>query len=118
MVLGQCPYCGGNVIAQKISVKGQKINLYRCEHANKERDMNDDYVFTSDASCRFRVYSNAFLRWNKRSLSEYEMKQLLHEGHIAIRLHGRKGTREYFKHIVPDPEYGVSIVWDSEEFLT
>ena len=114
MVLGQCPYCGGNVIAQKITAKGQKITLYRCEHAKKERDINDDYVFSSDASCRFRVYSNTFLRWNKRSLSEHEMKQLLHEGQTTIRLHGRKGRSEYFKRIVPDPEYGVSIVWDGE----
>ena len=112
MVLGKCPYCGGNVISQKITAKGQKINLYSCEHARKERDINDDYVFASDASCRFRVYSNTFLRWNKRSLSEYEMKQLLHEGQIAVRLHGRKGTGEYFKYVVPDSEYGVSILWD------
>ena len=114
MVLGKCPYCGGAVISQKLTIQGQKVNLYACEHATKERDINDDYVFSADASCRFRVYSNTFLRWNKRSLSEYEMKQLLKEGQIAVRLHGRKGTGEYFKYVIPDPEYGVSIVWDSE----
>lgn len=42
------------------------------------------------------------------------MKQLLKEGQIAVRLHGRKGTSEYFKYVIPDPEYGVSILWDSE----
>lgn len=114
MVLGKCPYCEGNVVSQKITAKGQKINLYSCEHAKKERDVNDDYVFSSDATCRFRVYSNAFLRWNKRSFSEYEMKQLLREGLVAVRLHGKKGTSEYYKYIIPDPEYGVSILWDSE----
>lgn len=114
MMLGKCPYCGGSVVSYKITAKGQKINLYACENAKKERDINDDYVFSADASCRFLVYSNAFLRWNKRSLSEYEMKQLLSEGEILIRLHGRKGTREYFKYIVPDPEYGVSILWDRD----
>ena len=114
MRLGKCPYCGGNVVSYKITTQGKKINLYTCEHAKKERDINDDYVFSSDASCRFRVYSNTFLRWNKRSLSEHEMKQLLREGQILIRLHGRKGTGEYFKYIVPNPEYGVSILWDHE----
>ncbi|MCD8543490.1 MAG: hypothetical protein LRY52_01110 [Sulfurospirillum cavolei] len=114
MVLGKCPYCGGSVISQKLTIQGQKVNLYACEHAKKERDINDDYVFSSEATCRFRVYSNTFLRWNKRSLSEYEMKQLLKEGQIAVRLHGRKGTGEYFKYVITDPEYGVSIVWDSE----
>lgn len=114
MVLGKCPYCGGNVTSQKLTIRGQKVNLYSCEHAKRERDINDDYVFSSNATCRFRVYSNTFLRWNKRSLSEYEMKQLLKEGQIAVRLHGRKGTSEYYKYVIPDPEYGVSILWDSD----
>jgi hypothetical protein len=114
MVLGKCPYCDGNVLAYIINTQGQKITLYACEYAKKERDVNDDYVFRSDARCRFRVFSNVFLRWNKRSLSEREMKELLREGQITVRLHGRKGTREYFKYVVPNPEYGVSILWDMD----
>lgn len=114
MVLGKCPYCGGAVLSQKITVRGQKINLYTCENAKKERDIGDDYVFSVDATCRFRVYSNAFLRWNKRSLSEYEMKKLLKDEQIIVRLHGRKGTSEYFKYVVTDEEYGVSILWDED----
>lgn len=114
MVLGKCPYCGGAVVSQKLTIQGQKVNLYTCEHAIKERDINDDLVFSATSSCRFRVYSNAFLRWNKRSFSENEMKKLLSEGQITVRLHGRKGTGEYFKYIIPDAEYGVSILWDCE----
>jgi len=114
MILGKCPYCSGNVISLKITAQGQKINLYTCEHAIKERDINDDLVFRADASCRFRVYSNAFLRWNKRSFSEGEMKKLLCEGQSIVRLHGKKGAGEYFKYIIPDAEYGVSILWDCD----
>ena len=114
MILGKCPYCSGHVVVQKMTVKGQKINLYTCEHAKKKRDINDDYVFSADAKCHFRVYSNTFLRWNKRSLSEHEMKKLLEEGQIVVRLHGKKGTKEYFKYVIPDPEYGISILWGME----
>ena len=46
--------------------------------------------------CTFRVYSNVFLRWNKRSFSKYEMKKLLEDEQIIVRLHGRAGTKEYF----------------------
>ncbi len=42
------------------------------------------------------------------------MKQLLKEGQIAVRLHGRKRESEYFKYVIPDPEYGVSILWDTD----
>ena len=86
MIIGKCPYCGGAVVSQKLTIQGQKVNLYSCEHEKKERDINDDYVFSSDETCRFRVYSNTFLRWNKRSWSECEMKQLLKEGQISVRL--------------------------------
>ena len=112
MSLGKCPFCGGNVLSQKITTRGQKINLYHCEHAIKERDINDDYVFSATSTCRFQVYSNALLRWNKRSLSELEMKKLLQEGQIAVRLHGRKTGSEYIKNLIPNREYGVSILWN------
>ncbi|WP_368031251.1 hypothetical protein [Arcobacter sp. s6] len=114
MILGKCPYCKANVIAIKSIANGKKVNLYTCENAKKQYDDSDQFVFTSDSSCTFRVYSNVFLRWNKRSFSKHEMKKLLEDGQVIIRLHGRKGTSEYFKYVITDKEYGVSILWDEE----
>lgn len=112
MIVGKCPYCDGNVLSQKLSVQGQNVMLYACEHAQKEYDLSESYVFSADSTCRFRIYSNAFKRWNKRSIGHYEIKNLLEEGRIKVRLHGRKGTQEYFKYAIPDEEYGISILWD------
>lgn len=42
------------------------------------------------------------------------MKQLLENGQVTVRLHGRAGTKEYFKYVITDKEYGVSILWDEE----
>ena len=114
MTLGKCPYCKGNVHAIKSTANGKKVNLYSCENAKKEYDESEQFVFTSDSTCTFRVYSNAFLKWNKRSFSKYEMKKLLEEQQVIIRLHGRAGTKEYFKYVIPNKEYGVSILWDEE----
>ena len=114
MVLGKCPYCKGDVILIKSTANGKKINLYTCENAKKEYDDSEQFVFTADSTCTFRVYSNAFLRWNKRSFSKYEMKKLLEDEQVIIRLHGRAGTKEYFKYVITDKEYGVSILWDEE----
>ena len=114
MILGKCPYCKGNVHAIKSTANGKKVNLYVFENAKKEYDDSEQFVFTSDSTCTFRVYSNVFLRWNKRSFSKYEMKKLLEENQVIIRLHGRSGTSEYFKYAIPDKEYGVSILWDEE----
>ena len=114
MILGKCPYCKGNVQAIKSTANGKKVNLYTCENAKKEYDDSEQFVFTADSTCTFRVYSNAFLRWNKRSFSKYEMKKLLEDEQVIIRLHGRAGTKEYFKYVITDKEYGVSILWDEE----
>ena len=114
MILGKCPYCKGNVSAIKSTANGKKVNLYSCENAKKEYDDSEQFVFTSDSTCTFRVYSNVFLRWNKRSFSKYEMKKLLEDEQVVVRLHGRAGTSEYFKYVITDKEYGVSILWDEE----
>ena len=114
MILGKCPYCKGNVQAIKSTANGKKVNLYTCENAKKVYDDSDQFVFTSDSTCTFRVYSNVFLKWNKRSFSKYEMKKLLEDEQVIIRLHGRAGTKEYFKYVITDKEYGVSILWDEE----
>ena len=114
MILGKCPYCKGNVQAIKSTAKGKKVTLYACENEKKEYDDSEQFVFTSDSTCTFRVYSNVFLKWNKRSFSKYEMKKLLEDEQVIVRLHGRSGTNEYFKYVITDKEYGVSILWDEE----
>ena len=114
MKLGTCPYCGADVVSKKIIAQGKQIKLYHCSNAKKEYDESEQYVFTAESTCTFMVYSNAFLRWNKRSFSEYEMKKLLKDGQTTVRLHGRKGTGEYFKYVITDKEYGVSVLWDEE----
>jgi hypothetical protein len=114
MILGDCPFCGGNVLSIKTVAQGKKVKLYTCENAKKEHDDSEQFVFTADSTCTFRVYSNTFLRWNKRSFGEREMQKLLKDGQVTIRLHGRKGTGEYFKYVIPSLEYGVSILWDEE----
>lgn len=114
MILGKCPYCDASVIARKFETQGKKIKLYTCENAEKKYDESEAFVFTAESSCTFRVYSNTFLKWNKRSFSQYEMRKLLQDGQTTIRLHGRKGTGEYFKYVITDKEYGVSILWDED----
>lgn len=114
MILGKCPYCNGNVLSIQTIAKGKKVKLYTCENAKKEYDDSEQFVFSSDSTCTFRVYSNVFLKWNKRSFSKYEMKKLLEEEQVIVRLHGRAGTKEYFKYVITDKEYGVSILWDEE----
>jgi len=114
MLLGKCPYCDGSVIERKTVARGKKIKLYTCENAKKEYDDSEQFVFTADSTCTFRIYSNALLRYNKRSIGSNEIRNLLNDGQIKVRLHGRAGTKEYHKYAITDKEYGISILWDEE----
>lgn len=113
-LLGKCPFCKGHVYSKKINVKNKTVKLYSCEHAKKEYDESDAYVFTADSTCTFRIYSNMFLRWNKRSFSENEMKKLLQNNEVTIRLYSQYKKEEYFKYVVLDKEYGCTVLWDEE----
>ena len=42
------------------------------------------------------------------------MKKLLEDEQIIVRLHGRAGSSEYFKYVISNKDYGVSILWDEE----
>lgn len=42
------------------------------------------------------------------------MKNLLNNEQIIVRLHGKAGTKEYYKYVITDLEYGVSVLWDEE----
>lgn len=110
--LGQCPFCTGQVYSQKIIVRNKQIKRYACEHAKKQYDESEAYVFTADSTCTFMVYSNAFLRWNKRSFSEYEMKNLLSQGQISVRLYSKAKKDEYYKDVIAHKEYGISVLWE------
>ncbi len=114
MILGKCPYCKSDVIAKKMLVNGKNIKVYTCTNAKKEYDDSEAYVFTADSTCTFRVYSNAFLRWNKRSFGTNEMKKLLQDGQVKIRLYSKQKKDEYFKYAIPHKEYGISILWEEE----
>lgn len=114
MIIGKCPYCTGNVIQLNSIANGKKIKLYSCENAKKEYDDSDAFVFTHDSTCTFRIYSNALLRYNKRSISSNEIRNLLNDGQIKVRLHGRAGSSEYYKYAITNEEYGISILWEED----
>ncbi len=110
--LGKCHFCDdGEVEVRQTTVEGKKIKLYACSNAHWsfEHDMAE---LTEDSTCSFRVFQNALLRWNKKAIGEREMRELLSEEQVKVRLYSAKAKKEYFKWLVLDEEYGCSVVWD------
>jgi len=112
--LGKCPFCDdGQIEVRKIQVNAKPIKLYACSNAHwvYEHDMCE---LSEDASCGYRIFSNQFLAWNKKSIGENEVRTVLQEEQVKVRLFSSRTKTEYFKYAVLDEEYGLSILWDTD----
>ena len=110
--LGNCPYCKeGSVEVRKIEVEGKPTKLYACSNAHWqfEHDMPE---LTKESICSFRIFQNTLLRWNKKAIGEGEIRTLLQEQQVKVRLYSTRTKKEYYKWLVLDDEYGCSVVWD------
>jgi hypothetical protein len=67
---------------------------------------------TEASTCSFRIFQNALLRWHKKAISEREVRTLLEEEQVMVRLYSSRAKKEYYKWLVLDKEYGCSVVWD------
>ena len=110
--LGKCHFCkNGEVEVRQTTVEGKKMKLYACSNAHWtfEHDMAE---LTAESTCSFRIFQNALLRWNKKAIGEREIRTLLSEKQVKVRLYSAKAKKEYFKWLVLDEEYGCSVIWD------
>lgn len=111
--LGKCPYCdNGEIEIRNLNIQNQKVKLYACSNAHWEIDVGDTAVLTEDSTCSFRIFSNQYLRYNKRSIGEKEIRTLLRDGEVEVRFYSSKSKSEYFKFLILDQEYGTSVIWD------
>ncbi len=110
--LGKCPYCEDGVIeVRPIIVQGKKVKLYACSNAQWHFEF-DMCELSEDATCSYRIFSNQLSRWNKKSLSEKEIRTLLIDQQLKVSLYSPKSKQSYDKWVIPDQEYGLSVLWD------
>ena len=123
-LIGECPYCSGKVFSRDIKVFGKKVKLYSCSNMKVEYDEADErFLESEDSTCSFKIFSNCLLRYNKKSLSEKEVRQLIsEERQVVVRLYSKKLYNqnkknygcEYYRYAIPDAEYGLSVLFDEE----
>jgi len=110
-ILGNCPYCKeGSIEARDIQVQGKALKLYACSNAHWHFE-TDFAELTPDSTCGFRIFQNQLQRWHKKSILPKEIRTLLREGQLKVKLYSTKTKSEYFKWVVTDEEYGISVLW-------
>ena len=114
-VVGKCPYCDdGMIIVEKKLVNGKNTKIYTCSNASWYSEDGEIFELKKDATCSFRIWGNSLLKWGKRGIGIKEVKQLLEGQSVDVRLFSYRAKKEYFKYIILDKEYGISVLWDME----
>ena len=112
-IVGKCPYCSSGLIKiEKKPVNGKNTKLYTCTNASWYSEDGELFELSKDASCDFRIWGNSLLKWGKKGIGVYEVKKLLNQEDVKVRLFSYKNKQEYFKYITLNKQYGISVVWD------
>ena len=112
-IIGKCPYCDdGNVVLSKKNVLGKNTKLYTCSNASWLSEDGEMFELHKNATCSFRIWGNSLHRWGKRGIGVFEVKKLLKGEEVEVRLYSFNTKSEYFKYIVINKEFGVSVLWD------
>jgi len=113
--IGKCPYCDNGIIGyEKKIVRGKNTKVYTCSNASWKSEDGEMFELSQNATCSFRIWGNALLKWGKRGISPYEVRQLLDKEDVIVRLFSYNSKKEYFKYITLDKEYGITVLWDLE----
>ena len=121
-IIDDCPFCNGVISKRNIMIQNKKVALYSCSNMEIEYDDGDEkFLETEHSTCSFRIFSNCLLKYNKRSVSELEIRELLgKDKQTIVRLYSKKLYNEktekygseYFRYAIPDKEYGLSVLFD------
>ena len=113
-LLGKCRYCeGGSIEVRAIQVDAKAVKLYACTNAHWHFE-NDFAELTKESTCNFRIFGNQLRRWNKKAIGENEIRTLLKEEQVKVRLYSVNAKKEYFKWVILDKEYGISVLWEED----
>jgi hypothetical protein len=113
-ILGKCPYCSnGQIESRDIQVDGKALKLYACSNAHWHYE-GDFAELTGDSTCSFRIFQNQLQRWNKKKISEKEIRMILVDGQMEVEFYSARVKKTYKKSVVLDEEYGISVEWDKD----
>ena len=112
-IIGKSPYCiNGLINIEKKLVNGKNTKLYTCSNASWYSEDGELFELKKDAICSFRIWGNSLLKWGKKGIGVYEVKKLLRQEDVKVRLFSYQSKKEYYKYIILDEQYGISVLWD------
>lgn len=96
--LGTCPVCGGDIV--------EKPKAYICSKASWKKDEAGSW---KNDGCQYSIWKNALEKFGKSSLSKLDVKTLLKNGKVKVKLKSPRNQSSYEKDIIIDPKWGVKV---------
>ena len=96
----KCPKCDSDIIDNN--------GFFKCENQKSEKKDNE---WVEVGSCDFKVYKNAFSRFNGPEPTLEDIKEIYDNGEKIFTFCSASGI-EYKKYVIPDDNFGIKIDFD------
>jgi hypothetical protein len=115
MFIGNCPYCqDGKIFVSKKNIQGKTVKFYSCSNYSVTTEDGEIWEKTENSTCSFHIFGNSLLRYGKRGIGIGEVKRLLRQEDVIVKLYSYRVKKDYYKYLILDKNYGVSIDWDTQ----
>ena len=101
--LGKCPVCKEGDIYENGKV-------YMCSGAVWSNEGTKEAPKWKNDGCDYKIFKNGLDRFGKASLGKLEIKKLLEEGKIKVKLKSKTNS-EYEKEINIDEKFGIKVIF-------
>ena len=64
----------------------KNTKIYTCSNASWKTEDGEMFELSSTATCSFRIWGNALLKWGKKGVGPFEVKKLLNGEDVVVRL--------------------------------
>jgi len=101
--LGKCPVCKEGEIYENGKV-------YMCSGAAWSNEGTKESPKWKNDGCDYKIFKNGLERFGKTSLGKLEIKKLLEDGKIKVKLKSKTNS-EYEKEINIDEKFGIKVIF-------
>lgn len=95
----------------KQPARGKVVKMYRCSNVRVKTE--DGECWEHVGTCSFTIWSSSVWKYGG-TLSHSQVREMLEDGQTILTLRARHTKNEYRKYAIPDQEYGIKILFDTD----
>lgn len=106
--LGLCPICKQGEIYE-----GNNKKVYLCSAAAWKNEGSKEAPKWKNEGCDYTIFKSSVEKLGKKTIGILEVKNLLKNGHVVVKLKSAKTGNEYKKNLIIDEKWGAKVDFNS-----